>query len=177
MFIRTRVRAAPALLMFVVASQALPASAQSLALTYDLEVAKDSVQPVARPRYTCAAFNWLTSTEGCGAPGDASPFAHSLDDSVRPDSRRASAGGTVAVTPIAVPREAFGTDPPAPDTRLRALDAGRAADVSLRVGAQVRSRASDDTRELSPFNGRAYEGSLQNNLHKALGLELHVPIP
>jgi hypothetical protein len=173
--IRTNTKGAPATLLLLVACQVLPAAAQSLALTYELDVGRDGVERFAPGPYPCAGSRWLTFVEVCETSGESAAFAHASQTAAQPDSRRASVGGAIMATPTAVPRETFQADAAAPDPRLRPSEVGRAADVSLRVGAQARSRSFEDAAELSPLKSRTYEGALQNNAHKALGLELLLP--
>jgi hypothetical protein len=170
---KTRARAASATLTLIVGCQ-LPAAAQSLALTYELDGTKHVAHSTALAPYPCAGADWLIVIR-CGRPGAWSALADAAENEIPADDRRASAGGAIVSVPTAVPREPFQGESLTTDARLRPPVGGRAADVSLRAGASARLPSFQDTREPSPFTARAYEGSLQSNAYKALGLELLVP--
>jgi hypothetical protein len=156
------------------------ASSQSLALTYDLAVRADTVQPVLITGDRCASSDWLQLLDWCGreprAAGASSWTVELTDSRAGPETpRHSSPAGShslAAVPPYDVPR---GPGNPAADVTARTGPATRTPDVSLRFGSQTRARGAEEGREPGRFVDLTYESYLQSNAYKALGVELAVP--
>lgn len=175
-----------------VAAPLCVAAQQSLSLSYDLVVKADGVQTVAPSVSRCAGFNW-TALAGCGrellsriappterrvgtvppAPDDGAPReAAAPAPTVAAESAVTRAGEPR--TPVTAAAEARNARTVAARDTL--IGSSRAADLLLRFGSRHRFKASEENgTDWYRFSDTTYQTHLQNNGHKALGLELHLP--
>jgi hypothetical protein len=144
-------------------STAVPAGAQSLALSYDLDVRKDTVERVSLPTYHCTGSDWLNSIASCARDGGAAESGAESPLRIRRVTVGASGDATAAI-----PHHALQAGEDALNARRRT------ADVSLRFGSKNRL-SSDETRDVPRSVDAPYESYLHSNAHKAIGLELLVP--
>ena len=161
MKIRTRISPRAALIACVFVASPVAAQ-QSLALSYKLDVGADGVQTTAPLVNPCAGFNWA-ALAGCG---------RELLARIAPARERPV--GSVPAADDAASREAAASAPPAPAESVPLRS--RAADLMLRLGSKHRFKATEDSgAEWYRFSDTTYQTHLQNNGHKALGVELLVP--
>jgi hypothetical protein len=169
--IRNKARIACSALIITAGWADVPAGAQSLALSYDLEVRRDTVERVALPAYQCSGSDWLNSIASCASDGEvaapSSPQETAAASVLR--SRRVTVGGARHEAPAAIPHQTFQAGEDVSDSRRRT------ADVSLRFGSKNRLLSPEETRDVPRFVDAPYESYVQSNGHKAIGLELLVP--
>src|SRR5215210_5619243 len=129
--IRKKTRIACSTLMIGVLWAVVPASAQSLALTYDLDVRRDTVERVALASYQCSGSDWLNSIAACARDGEAAPLSSPKENAEGPalGIRRVTVGAAGHVAPAAIPRQTLQAAEDISDSRRRT------ADVSLRFGS------------------------------------------
>lgn len=164
---------------------------QSLSLSYKLDVRAEAAQPVAAVN-RCAGFHWA-SLAGCGRDllARIAPLAERAVRAVSPSTDGAvivdATGSTSAASVENVAMR--GDDLPmlgggAPEQRyVRAaggrealIGSSRTADLLLKFGSKHRLRSSEEGGwDWYRFNDTTYQTHLQNNGHKALGVELLVP--
>lgn len=175
------------------------ASAQSLALSYALDLRFGSVQHSASFFDRCAGVSAATlAAEACNVPGWAllTPGANRKDAVVatateraptpsgdlatpRVDSSETSSASASAST-AQQERPALGSAPP--DPRMLRVAGGtevltgsaRNVDLILRLGSKYRQKSGDENGQLYKFTDVAYESRLQNSA-KAVALELVFP--
>jgi len=164
---------------------------QSLSLSYQLDVRAETARPAPTVN-RCAGFHWA-SLAGCGrdfltkinplAPREVRAVSLSTDSTVSSDatgSTSASPVENVAVRADDLPllggsaaeqryiRSAGG--------REALIGSSRSADLLLKFGSKHRLRSSEEGGwDWYRFNDTTYQTHLQNNGHKALGVELMVP--
>ena len=162
--------------LIALAWTAMPGAAQSLSLSYDVDVRRDSVERIALPGTQCTGSDWLNAVVPCASNGDA-PTLSSQETGGPPTAgiRRIIVGTGGNAVPSPIPRQAFQGGDDLPDARLRGQNGSRAGDVSLRVGSKNRLLSPEESRESPRFVDAAYESYVQSNAHKAFGLELLVP--
>lgn len=186
-------------LCVLAACVAVPAYAQAeeqkrpLSMTYQLlGIKPEAAKPAPISANRCAALTWVSSIGACGrdllakiAPrtertaraqdSEAEDSAGVADSSVSA-ARRVAADPAVsrshAVATVQLPT--LGSAEPravhAASGRDALLGSNRSADLLLRVGAKHRYSPNDET-----FTDANYQAHVQNNAHKALGVELLVP--
>jgi len=172
-----------------------PGSIFAQQMTYQLLGIKAEAAPAApAPANSCTAHNWMSSIGACGrdlvskiAPrAEREVHAEALEPGV---STVAATGATAdvpvtrAATESPAPRsEALAAiESPAPGPREpgyvrssgRDPQAGssRSPDLLLRIGSKHRFRGNEE----AGFSDTVYENHVQNNGHKAVGVELLVP--
>lgn len=182
--------AAFAVSSFVLAASPLYAQ-QSLSLSYKLDVRTDTAPPVPAVN-RCAGFQWA-SLAGCGrdllakigplAERAVKAVSFSRDGAITADatgSTSAAPAESVAMRADELPTLGGG----APEQRyVRAaggrealIGSSRTADLLLKFGSKHRLRSSEEGGwDWYRFNDTTYQTHLQNNGHKALGVELLVP--
>ena len=168
---------ASAVLAAAVAAAVVPASAQSLALTYKLDARPYAGEHAPEAINRCAGFNWMTSIGACGrelfgrvAPQRAAEGIYTRSNAFDPTD-------VTAVPDL----PSLGAN--APDPRVRPaggrdalIGSTRSADLLLRLGSKHRSKGSEESGwDVYKFTDMKYETHVQNNGHKALGVELLVP--
>jgi hypothetical protein len=168
---------ASAALAAVVAAVSVPASAQSLALTYKLDARSSAAEHAPVAMNQCAGFNWMTSIGVCGrellarvAPVHAAEGVYTRSNAFDP-------------TEVAAALDLPSLGGYAPEPRVRSasgretlIGSTRSADFLLRLGSKYRFKASEDSGwDVYKFTDMKYETHVQNNGHKAVGVELHVP--
>jgi hypothetical protein len=156
-------------LMIGVSWAAMPARAQSLALSYDMDVRRETVERVTLPNYQCSGSDWLSLIASCTRDREALSSPEESATAQASGIRRVTVGAAGHAAPAAIPHQALQTADDASDLRRRA------ADVSLRIGSKNRPIPTDESRDLPRFVDTPYENYLQSNAHKAIGLELLVP--
>ena len=164
-----------AALFATISCMAAPGFAQSLALTYKLVDARpDTTQQAPTAMNRCAGFNWMISIGACGR---------------ELLTRIAPARGTEGYYSAATVIESVATAPDLPslgtsvaEPRVRSvggreavIGSTRSADVLLRLGSQYRLKGNEEGMNAYKFTDANYESHVQNNGHKAVGVELLVP--
>ena len=178
MHLKKKIRIACSAIVIVAGWATVPAGAESLTLSYALEVRRDALERVSLPSDYCNAPDWLNSIPSCRRNGDEVASAAPEESGVGPalGIRRATATGTTGnAPPAAIPHRALQTGEDSSDSRLRLPNSSRTADVSLRLGSKNRLPSAEENRELPRFVDAPYESYLHGNSHKAIGLELLVP--
>ena len=174
MHVRNQMRIACSALLIALGSTGV-AAAQSLSLSYDVNVRRDGVERVLLPSDPCSGSDWSSSVVAC-TPADAASSSSQEDGTARGAGlRRVVVGAGAHAVPTPVPRQAFQAGDESLDPRLRGASSSRAADVSLRLGSKNRPLSSEEGREQPRFVDAAYENYVHSNAHKALALELLVP--
>lgn len=164
-----------------------------LSMTYQLLGIKvENAKPAPTSVNRCAALTWVASIGACGRDLLAK-IVQSAERAPRPqaseDEESTPAAGTsvsterrVAADPAVLRPEVYATVelPTLGSSEPRAVRAGhggeallgsnRSADLLLRVGSKHRFSAHDES-----FTDANYQAHMQNNAHKALGVELLVP--
>ena len=176
MHVKKKITLACSVLLIGIGGAALPAGAQSLGLSYDLEVRRDSVERVALPSSQCSGLDWLNSFAPCARDGDPVLLSPAEETTAAPAAgmRRVTVGPGGAAVPSAIPHQAFAGDG-SPDSRLRSPNGTRTPDVSLRFGSKNRPLLADEGRDGARFIDAPYESYVHSNAHKAIGLEVLVP--
>ena len=175
MYVRKQMTIACSALLIAVGFTAVGAAAQSLSLSYEVDVRRASVERISLPGMPCSGTHWSNAVVGC-ANGDAPPQSSQNDGTASGAGlRRVTVGTGAHAVPTPVPRQTFQGADEASDPRLRAANGSRAADVSLRLGSKNRLLSSDENREQPRFVDAPYESYVHSNAHKAFGLELLVP--
>jgi len=174
-----RIRKKTAFAVFFAAAScaAVPAYAQSLALTYKLDARPESAEQAPAAVNRCAGFNWMTSIGACGrelftriSPPRSADGTYSRGDGYEPVE--------VATVP-----DLPSLGQPAPTPRIRSaggrealIGSTRTADFLLRLGSKYRVKGNDDGGlDAYKFTDANYETHRHNNAHKAVGVELLVP--
>ena len=168
---------ASAALCAAVSCVAVSASAQSLALTYKLDARPDTPQQAPASLNHCAGFNWMTSIGACGrelfariAPPRGSDGAYFSGTALEPVEVAAVPDLPSLGTPSVEPRirRAGG--------REALIGSTRTADLLFRLGSKYRLKGGEDSGwDVYKFTDANYESHVQNNGHKAVGVELLVP--
>jgi len=193
--IRQRISPRAAALFVASAFVAAPlpvAAQQPLSLSYNLDVKADGVQTVAPQVSRCAGFNWA-ALAGCGREllsritlpterrvGTVPPAP---DDAA---SREAAAPAPTVLADSAVTRADEPVIPVTAAVEARSARAfaarealsgsSRTADLQLRFGSKHRFKGTEESgADWYRFTDTTYQTHIQNNGHKALGVELHVP--
>lgn len=182
--------AALAVSSFVLAASPLYAQ-QSLSLSYKLDVRTDTAPPVPAVN-RCAGFQWA-SLAGCGRDllAKIGPLAERAVKAVslsRDGAITADATGSTSAAPAenvamradelptlggGVPEQRYVR---AAGGREALIGSSRTADLLLKFGSKHRLRSSEEGGwDWYRFNDTTYQTHLQNNGHKALGVELLVP--
>ena len=123
----------------------------------------------------CAGFNWMTSIGACGRELFARISLPRIDGadssgSVFEPSEVAAVPDlpTLGTSAPRIIRSASGKEAPTGNAR--------SPDLTFRVGSKGRPRGSDDSGwDIYKFTDTTYETHVQNNGHKAVGVELLVP--
>ena len=170
MHVRKKTRVACSALVIGVSCVTVPAGAQSLALSYDLGVRADLVARVALPADQCSGSDWLNAIALCARDREAAALSSPEDNAAASarGSRRVSVGATGQAPAATIPQGLQAGEDPLDGRR-------RTADVSLRLGSKNRLLSPEENRDVGRFVDTPYERYLQNNAHKAIGLELLVP--
>jgi hypothetical protein len=155
---------------------AIPASAQTLALTYKLDPRAEPLPQAPTTVNRCAGLNWMTAIGACGrelfarvTPARTSDGAYAKANSFDPTE--------VAVAPDL---PTLGAQPAEPRVRSvsgkeTVLGSSRTADLMLRLGSKYRRAVEESGWNPYKFTDMNYESHVQNNGHKAVGVELLVP--
>lgn len=162
---------------------------QSLSLSYKLDVRTETAQPAPSVN-RCAGFHW-TSLAGCGRDllAKIAPLAERAVRAVSPSADGApDATGSTSAAPVenvatrADDLPTLGGGAPAQryvraaGGREALLGSSRSADLQLKFGSKHRLRSSEEGGwDWYRFSDTTYQTHLQNNGHKALGVELLVP--
>ncbi len=183
------------------ASLLFPGSIFAQQMTYQLLGIKAEEAPATpAPANRCAALNWMSSIGACGrdllakiAPR-AERTAHA--EPLEPGVSTVAATGATSDIPVSrvatespAPRsEALAAiESPAPgprepgyvrSTSVRDAQAGssRSPDLLLRIGSKHRFRGNEEAGwDWYRFSDTVYQNHVQNNGHKAVGVELMVP--
>lgn len=164
-----------------------------LSMTYQLlGIKPETAKPAPTPANRCGALTWLASIRACGrdllakiAPrtertahrqADEGEDSSAAADSGVSTERRVAADPGVSRTDVVatVQLPALGSSENqavrAAPTREALLGTNRSADLLLRVGSRHRVNPNDES-----FTDATYQAHLQNNGHKALGVELFLP--
>jgi hypothetical protein len=167
---RKKTRIACSALVIGISWPAIDAGAESLALTYALDVRKDAVEHVALPTRQCSGSDWLNAIAPCARDGAAALSSAEKNASVTAISeRRVTVGAAGYAAPAAIPHEALQAGDDALDSRRRT------SDVSLRLGSKNRLVSAEERRDMPRFVDAPSESYVHSNAHKAIGLELLVP--
>ena len=175
----------------------LPAYAQQsqrpLSMTYQiLGINAEAAKPAPTVADRCSPLTWVASLGACGgslAEDTPQSARAARADAERQDAPLASARDALAPTRVAsdpaTPRSvslapvelpSLGSNPEPRVARAASgraetlLGSSRTADLLLRVGSKHRLRSNDES-----FTDANYQAHVQNNSHKALGVELMVP--
>jgi hypothetical protein len=155
----------------------MPASAQSLALTYKIDARPSAAEHAPVTMNRCAGFNWMSSIGACGRELLTRVTPQRVADGI---SARMNAFDPTEVAAVPDLPSLGGH---APEARARSaagretlLGSTRSADLLLRLGSKNRSKGTEDSGwDMHKFTDMKYETHVQNNGHKALGVELFVP--
>lgn len=124
----------------------------------------------------CAGFNWMSSIGACGRELFARITPPRAPDGVY--SKVSFEPAEVAAVPDL---PALGGYTPEPRIRSAAgrealIGSTRSADLMLRLGSKYRFKGAEDGGwDIYKFTDMRYENHVQNNGHKAVGVELLVP--
>lgn len=164
-----------------------------LSMTYQLLGIKvESAKPAPTPANRCAALTWVSSIGACGRdllakiaprtdrtsrlPADGNEDGTAVADSSVSTERRVAADPAASRSEVVatVQLPALSSAEPralrAAPAREALLGSNRSADLLLRVGSKHRQNPNDES-----FTDANYQAHLQNNAHKALGVEILVP--
>ena len=152
---------------------AIPAFPQSLALTYKLDPRAETLPQAPSTVNRCAGLNWMTSIGACG---------RELFARVAPLRSADSKAHALEPTEVAAVPDlpSLGVQPAEPRVRFvggreAVIGSSRTADLMLRLGSKYRSAVEDSGWNAYKFTDMNYESHVQNNGHKAVGVELLVP--
>ena len=159
-----------------------------LAMTYQiLGIKAETAKPAPMAENRCAALTWVASIGACGRdllakilPRTERASSNSEESAAAPEAaieRRVAADPGLprsdVVATVQLPTLGSAEQPRAArpsSTRDALLGSNRSADLLLRVGSKHRYSPNDES-----FTDANYQAHMQNNAHKALGVELLVP--
>lgn len=174
--------------LFVSASASAEEQKRPLSMTYQLlGIKAETAKPAATSENRCAALTWVTSIGACGrdllakilprteriahAPSgedDASAAASDTRVATEPGLPRSDVVATMQLPTLVSAQQPRAARTPLMRDAL--LGSNRSADLLLRVGSKHRYSPSEES-----FTDANYQAHVQNNAHKALGVELLVP--
>jgi hypothetical protein len=174
-----------------------PVSAQSLALSYGLEVESARTVQLVTPVDRCIGRGHAFIASACSSPGWKLPTNATVADTL--PVRASVPAANAAAKDVATDGDSRDTESPSPeltvtplyelpllgsaeaDARLPRLEGSKdltgnlkTVDVNFRLGSRYRLTSADDGWGPYKFTDVAYESRVQNNM-KALGLELLFP--
>ena len=178
----------------VLATHAYAQQSAPLALSYGLEARGEAAKPAPALVTRCTGFNWMAAVNACGREllSRIAPAGEAISRAVVSSSDTPPAGWMVMGVAPAEPAPArsdseplaLGATSAAAESRYvrsaggreTLIGSSRTADLLLRVGSRTRIKNNEESGwDTSRFNDTGYQTHLQNNGHKALGVELHVP--
>ena len=179
----------------VLATQAYAQQSAPLALSYGLEARAETAKPAPSAVTRCTGVTWMAAINACGREllARIAPVGEALTKAVVSSSDVPPTGWMVMGIAPAEPSPArsdsadlpaLGATGGTPEPRYvrsaggreALIGSSRTADLLLRVGSRNRIRNNEEGGwDMYRFQDNGYQTHLQNNGHKALGVELLVP--